>query len=212
MADPKLKLSRKTTPSNAAVEEQELLLQLKSGDIHAFEELYHRYKNRLAGKFLQLLKSEALAQDALQDLFAKIWEIRETIDPQQSFPAFLYRIATNLAHSTFRRASLESSPRTQLKIGYTEAYSHVEEDLFQKERVKIVQDAIAKLPERQRQVFVMHKIEGKTHKEIAEELNISLSAINNHITRANKFLSEVLEPKIWFILLALSSNDYFDLF
>ncbi|MBL1410208.1 RNA polymerase sigma factor [Sphingobacterium faecale] len=207
-----MKRSRKTPQSNKAVEEHELLLQLKSGDIHAFEELYHRYKSRLAGKFLQLLKSEVLAQDALQDLFAKVWDVRATIDIEQSFPAFLYRIATNLAHSIFRRASLESSPRTLLKIGYTEAYSHVEEDLFQKERVKIVEDAIAKLPERQRQVFVMHKIEGKSYKEIAEELNISLSAINNHITRANKFLSENLEPKIWFILLALSSNDYFDFF
>lgn len=196
----------------AQLAEDVLLIQLKSGDVKAFEELYNRYKHRLAGKLLQLLKSEELAQDALQDLFAKIWEVRESLDPEQSFSAFLYRIATNLALTAFRRATRETSPKTLLKIGYSESYTHVEEKLISKERVKIIKDALDLLPERQRQVFVMHKIDGKSYKEIAEELNISLSAINNHITRANKQLSEILGPNAWFIVVALlvSGPDWLD--
>lgn len=192
--------------------EDVLLIHLKSGDVKAFEELYNRYKHRLAGKFLQLLKSEELAQDALQDLFAKIWEVRENLDPEQSFPAFLYRIATNLAFTAFRRATLESSPKTLLKIGYSESYTHVEEKLISKESVKLIKDALDLLPERQKQVFVMHKIDEKSYKEISEELKISLSAINNHITRANKHLAEILGRDAWFVLLALSAGgaDWLD--
>lgn len=203
----------KTVQNFSDFEEKELLFLLKSGDVRAFEEIYTRYKVRLAGKFIHLLKSEELAQDALQDLFSKIWEVRETIDPEQSFVAFLYRIATNLAHNVFRRAAREGNVMDKLKAGYRETYNHIEESVIRKENIDLVRQALKQLPERQREVYILHKIEGKSYKEISEQLQISLSAINNHITRANHQLIKILGSKAWFvILLSITSIDYSDFF
>lgn len=77
--------------------EKELLRRLRDGDELAFKEIYETYAPRLAVRLLQLLRSEELARDILQDLFIKIWEVRHTINPELSFAALLYKMAANLS-------------------------------------------------------------------------------------------------------------------
>ncbi|SEM43712.1 RNA polymerase sigma-70 factor, ECF subfamily [bacterium A37T11] len=182
------------------------LAQLKNGDHRAFEALYHHYKKPLTGKFLRLLKSDELAQDALQDLFTKIWEMREQINPEQAFGALLYKMAQNLVTDLYRRAGRDEQLREHLLLGAQIDYSHIEETLVSKENIAIVQQALQQLPPRQREVFVKHKLEGKSYKEISEELGISPSAINNHVYRATQTLIKLLNPGLLILLALLSAS------
>ncbi|SEO05378.1 RNA polymerase sigma-70 factor, ECF subfamily [bacterium A37T11] len=172
--------------------EKQLLVRLRDGDRQAFDQLYHAYAGRISAKLLHLLKSRDAAQDILQDTFIKVWEVRATIDPELSFVSFLYKIATNLASNAFRKEFRESRMRTGVQHSSTEGYSHVEEQLFRKEAQELLKQALDQLPPRQRQVFVMHKLEGKSYKEIGEELGITDSAINLHIQRAGKKLEAII--------------------
>jgi RNA polymerase sigma factor (sigma-70 family) len=85
------------------INERELLLQLRNGDYHAFKKIYEIYAGRLSYKLLQLLQSEELAEDILQDIFVKVWEIRDTINPDLGFGALLYKMASNLSKNEYRR-------------------------------------------------------------------------------------------------------------
>lgn len=185
--------------------EKQVLKRLRDGDRQAFDSIYNTYAGKIAAKLLQLLKSEEAAQDVLQDTFVKVWEVRASIDPELSFVSFLYKIASNLSSNAFRKELRENRMRIGARHSNPEVYSHVEEQLFRKEEHELLHRALDQLPPRQRQVFVMHKLEGKSYSEISEELGIGNPAINMHIQRAGKNLEAILRSQngmLIFILLA----------
>ncbi|WP_333624264.1 RNA polymerase sigma-70 factor [Sphingobacterium siyangense] len=170
--------------------EKELINRIQSGDQVAFEQLYFQYAGKLTHRLLHLLKSEELAQDILQDVFLKVWEVRDRLDPELSFGAFLYTIAGNLCKNTFRKAL--SHQLYESAHGFEEAYSPVEQHLERKEAELALESALSKLTTRQKEVFTLHKIEGKSYKEISELLGISPNTINQLIQQANKQLKATL--------------------
>lgn len=182
-------------------DEKELLRRLREGDEFAFKELYETYAPRLAAKLIQLLRSEDLAEDLLQDLFIKIWEVRQTINPELSFGALLYKMATNLSKNVYRRNVYDQLMHKQ--INPDEGHNPIEASLNQSEAKKLLQAALNKLTPRQREVYVMHKIDGLSYQEIGRKLNISASAINHHIQEANKQLRNILKSNHIFIIAIL---------
>ncbi|WP_412467084.1 RNA polymerase sigma factor [Pedobacter sp. KLB.chiD] len=181
--------------------EKELLIGLKCGDKIAFKQLYEIYSGRLASKLIYLLKSEELAQDILQDVFLKIWINREMIDIELSFGAFLYKIATNLSRNVIRKNVYDQLMRLEVE---KEEFYHPMEDNDEADQAKaILEQAMDQLTDRQREVYTLHKLEGLSYQEISEKLNISLSAINHHIQKANKQLKVILKSRSFelFILL-----------
>lgn len=183
------------------IDEKALLIELKRGDKIAFKQLYEVYSGKLASKLIYLLKSEELAQDILQDVFLKIWINREMIDTELSFGAFLYKIATNLSKNVIRKNVYDQLMRDE--VGKEEVYHPMEEDEDAEQAKAILDQAMDQLTERQREVYTLHKLEGLSYQEISEKLNISLSAINHHIQKANKQLKAVLKSRSFelFILL-----------
>ncbi|MFD2582901.1 RNA polymerase sigma factor [Pedobacter vanadiisoli] len=188
----------KSTP---IIAEKELLTGLKAGDKVAFKQLYEVYSGRLASKLIYLLKSEELAQDVLQDVFLKIWINREMIDTELSFGAFLYKIATNLSKNVIRKNVYDQLMRHQ--IGQEEVYHPMEEGDDAEQAKAILDQAMDQLTDRQREVYTLHKLEGLSYQEISEKLNISLSAINHHIQKANKQLKAVLKSRSFEIFILL---------
>lgn len=181
--------------------ERELLLALQQGSRQAFEQIYHIYALRLTAKLIQLVKSEEIAQDLLQDIFIKIWEMRSEIQVDRSFSAFLYTIATNLSYNSFRSAIREQNRLS--KLYKNDSYSHIEEDLEFNETHRLFEEALQQLTTRQREVYTMHKLDGKSYKEISESLQISHSAINQHIQAANKLIKSFMKSRLPSVLLVI---------
>lgn len=181
--------------------EKELLTKLKSGDKIAFKQLYQLYSDRLASKLIYLLKSEDLAQDILQDVFLKIWINREMIDAELSFGAFLYKIATNLSKNVIRKNIYDQVMR--LEVGQEAVYHPMEEGDDAEQAKAILDQAMDQLTDRQREVYTLHKLEGLSYQEISEKLDISVSAINHHIQKANKHLKAVLRSRSFEIFILL---------
>lgn len=185
--------------TNPNMDEKDLLLRLRDGDELAFEQIYNQYAQRLSIKLVQILKSEELAQDILQDAFTRLWEIRGQIDAELPFSAFLYRIATNMSYNVYQRALKE---QIVLKQSYqSESYDHIERHIDNKELNGLLQQALDTLTPRQREVYTLHKVEGLSYKEISEQLHISASAINHHIQEANRQLRIFLRPYHGLLLL-----------
>ena len=182
-------------------DEKELLQKLRDGDENAFNQLYQIYARRLASKLIYLLKSEELAQDVLQDVFLKIWSSREMIDPELNFGALLSKMATNLSKNVFRKNLYDQS---LLSLMDPEASYNPIDDADNASQAKAVLEmALSKLTERQRDIYILHKLDGRSYKEISEQLNISVSAINHHLQKANKQLKAILKSQSLQILILL---------
>lgn len=170
------------------VDERELLARLREGDENAFVVIYDRYKSALAVRLLYLLKSDALAEEALQDLFMRVWTLRESIDPEKSFKAYLYRIATSIAYDTFRRAKRQRRVFDELAAANNGWYSHVEEAIINAENRVLLEAMLERLPSKRRKVFMACKLEGKSYKEVAAQFAISTTTVNDHVQKATQYL------------------------
>ena len=175
---------------NLLQDEKEIINQLQKGNVHAFEMLYLIYSPRLYGRLLKLVKSDIHAQEILQDVFVKIWEQRNNLDPEKSFRSFLYKIAENKAHDFFRKTARDKTLETQLIRQSTTNYSVIEKYKSNEDDLATLQKAIEDLPPQRKQVFRLCKLEGKSYKEVSELLDISVSTISDHIVKGTKSVRE----------------------
>lgn len=188
--------------------DEHLLSSLKSGDEKAFETIYQQFSGRLYGSLLNLVKSEEIARELLQDVFLKVWEKRELIDPGRSFRSYLFRIAENRAYDFFRKVASDKELERRLLMLSAVTYSHVEEMLIRKEADDLMQRAIEALPPRRRQVFRLCKLEEKSYEEVAGQLEISISTISDHIVKATHFIRKYYSKHQELLLVACLCSLY----
>ncbi|SDL22841.1 RNA polymerase sigma-70 factor, ECF subfamily [Pedobacter sp. ok626] len=172
------------------LDEDLLLIELKSGSQIAFRYFYDKYHLQLYRKLLKMVQVDVIAEELLQDLFMKIWQKRELIDPNQSFKAYLYRIGEHIVCDHFRKLAREIKIERELNLNEID-FSEFNEEGPQTEAVqKVINEAINTLPTQQQTVFKLCKIEGKSYEEVSKLLDISHATINTHISRASKRVKE----------------------
>ena len=174
--------------SHDNLDEKDLLVLIKQGDERAFEELVCRYKRPIAKNMLRFLKSVELTEEALQDLFMKLWINRAHLNVDQPLRPYLFRIAENLIYDLFRKATRDQKLQAHLQQQYTETFCHVEEQVIAQETNELIKQALDQLPVQRRKVYILCKMEGLTYQEAATELGISTATVNDHIRKANRLL------------------------
>ncbi|MDR2285736.1 MAG: RNA polymerase sigma-70 factor [Sphingobacterium sp.] len=187
------------------LKEKQWLERLQHGDRSAFELFYRQYRDHILSHLLFLLKSEDLAKDVAQDTFLTVWEKHYSVDPQKPFKSLLYTIATNKAYDLFRRASTNRRIYQQLKPLFKDTSNQVEEYILQKEHAAQLHLFLERLPEQQRKIFILVKLEGYNYREVADMLHITPHTVNTHLKRAYIFLRReiVNNPDLLTIFLSL---------
>lgn len=170
--------------------ERELLLQLRAGDKDSFAQLYDLYSPRMFGFLLKLTKKDETAREILQEVFIRLWEKRGTLDPDKSFRSYLFRIAENCVVDFFRKAALDKKLGKQLMDLASERYLHVEENIYEREKNAILNQAINLLPPQRKRVFELCKVEGKSYKEVSLMMGISVSTISDHLLKATRAIRQ----------------------
>lgn len=173
------------------IDEKELLIGLREGNKSAFEEIYDRYKIKLTGNLLRMLKSQELVEDVMQDIFMGLWVNRKNIDPERSLKPYLFRIAANKAKDIFRKAGNEQKFRKFLLPHWQEDYNHIEELLNNRENQELLQSLLDRLSPQQKTIYILCKIEGKSYREVSDALQISETTVNTHIRNANVVLRDL---------------------
>lgn len=168
---------------------------LKAGDIAAFERLFERYSGVLNRFSKKILKSGHDADEVVQDTFLKIWEKRYRISPDQPFRSYLFTIALNIIRKRF----LAKAREDKFKIGlYDELLLASAEETADRnfsDYMRFVEEEILRLPEKRKEIFILHKKEGLTVDEVAAYLNLSPKTIENQITAAIKAIRDGLLSK-----------------
>lgn len=154
----------------------------------AFSELYVRYKDKLHYFCLSLLKSEEETNDIVQEIFIRLWESRIFINPDLSFSSFLYTIARNRILNYFRDMDIDAKAKSILAQNKPVEEDVIESDLIYTEYQNILKEAIEQLSPQRKKIFNMSRMDNLTHKEIAEQLGISVNTVQEHISESLRFI------------------------
>jgi RNA polymerase sigma-70 factor (ECF subfamily) len=164
--------------------EKELLRKVAAGDELAFGQLFHTWRNKLYFFILRIIDSPSLTEDLVQDIFVKIWVNRETLSTIANIGAYLYTIARNEAITGMRRKARETIILAELRMVTTAAGLPVDEALLHKQVQEKLQSIINQLPPQQKLVYTLTREQGLRQEEVASQLHISVSTVQNHMTQA----------------------------
>lgn len=161
-----------------------MLELLRSGDETAFTELYKRYWERLYVVASHTLGSHQEAEEAVHDVFLKIWKMRETIVIRETLQQYLavavkYEVISRLRKQLRRRQLFEKFEQDAVVIN-----DPTGEFIREKELLAELETTIRALPEKCQIVFRLSRGQGYTHREIARELGLSENTIESHMSRA----------------------------
>lgn len=187
---------------------KEMLQRLRDSDQRSFDRVYSDYSSHITAHLISLLKSRELAQEVAQDTFIALWVNREAIDPEKSIKSYLFKIATNKTYNLFKRAAHDKKLREHMLPILEEGHNNIDAYIQAKDNQEFVASLLEKMPEKQREVYRLFKIEGYSYQEISDSLGISHSTINTHISRANQFLKSTIKnnPEILIALLFMGST------
>lgn len=167
-----------------ALKDEALFSQMRLNDSKAFEVLFKRHYKPLCRRVNAMLNDEEATEDVVQALFIKIWESRDSINTPDSVAAYLFTAARNRALNYIKSQARKSTNEVPLSTHHDEADYRTEEQMDAKELQKALYAAIDELPEKRREVFVLSRFEGKSYKEIAEIMNISVKTVEAQMGKA----------------------------
>lgn len=177
-------------PADVADEDDALVRASVAGDLAAFEALYRRHLGRVHGLIVRLVGHHgARAEDLTQEAFVRAWRALPGYRFASSFGTWMYRLAANTALMELR------SRRAQPAFDAADAVlDHAAPDATDAGALaRDLGQAVATLPPRARAVLVLHDVEGWTHQEIADELEMAVGSSKAQLHRARRLLRARLE-------------------
>ncbi|RKU13666.1 hypothetical protein C6502_04705 [Candidatus Poribacteria bacterium] len=184
------------------VEDEILVAQFQAGRPDAFDDLMKRYKGQIYAYLLRSVKNYEDAEELTIEVFFKAYRALDTWKPQARFSTWLYKIAHNLsidfhrAKSRRQTYSLDDEEFVLEEPTAVDLWSNPEWDIEEKDRHRVIREAIDQLSPKQKEVFMLNRYQGLQIKEITEVLGMAEGTVKIHLHRAVKKLQTLLLP-LW---------------
>lgn len=173
----------------------EVLWKMRDGDHDAFRTVYLAYVKQILTFIKYLTRSEVEAEEITQQVFVKIWEKRETIDPALPFSGYIFTIARNAALQYWRsldnRVLLPAEEYADRLYNISDG-AYADSHVIKSETELLVQIAVSRMPQMQRKVYEMSVVEGLSTEEISDKLKISNSTVFSYLSVARKQIKELI--------------------
>lgn len=183
---------------SAASARAELLIEWlersRTGDTQAMGAIYDHFKSSLYSLALRYTRNHAVAEDLLQDIFVKVFSNLHTLDNDNTFVGWLYRVAVNTCLSylrTHKRIFQKEVPFEKAEEYISHKNSHRPEDMMN----KTLDEAIQGLSPRLKSVFMLHDIQGFKHEEVAQIMDCSVGTSKSQLFKARIKIRKHLEKK-----------------
>lgn len=179
----------------------ELMLDLKRGNVNAFNDLVTRHQGPLVNFFYRLTWDRAGSEDMAQEVFLRVFRHARDYEPKAKFTTFLYRIARNLWIDRLRSAgaapkttSLDHAEDDDRRLSESLAADGrgAEEEAETREMVEALKKAIERLPEEQRIVIVLAEHQGMKYEQVSEVLDIPVGTVKSRMHAAVAKLRELM--------------------
>ncbi len=182
--------------------DKELVVEFRRGNEAAFEELTSRYTVKAFGLALRLTRSREDAEEVLQDVFVTVYKKISGFEDKSSFSSWLYRITVNSALMKLRKRrqtqritpveDLCAAERDYVLNARDEKAIPLDEASAQRALMRALTEAIEKLPEEYRPVFVLRDVDGLSTRQVGKMLNLSAPAVKSRLHRSRMILRKRL--------------------
>ncbi len=169
-----------------------LLRRVARGEAPALAELIRRHQTRLYHLSYRLLRDPLEAEDALQEVFLKVYEHAGGFEPKGTVSAWLHRITANHCLNRLRQKRPQESLDEEDAPPLASSGATPLEALEERELAVRLEELLAALPENQRRALILKRFGGLSYEEIAELLGLSASAVDGLLKRARQFLKKAL--------------------
>lgn len=179
-------------PMSTKQSEEALLQAVASGSRTAFSDLYERHLNglcRYAGLFVQ---SPEEAEEIVQEVFVRIWARRATLPQVASFKAYVYQITRNLMVDYWRQQQRQTLHWQQFQAESATS-EPADTALIFRQDYQMAQQAIAQLPPKRKQIFLLKTQQELSLDEIAQQLSISKPVVKKQLYAATAFVKAYLQ-------------------
>ena len=180
---------------NSMLSEEEIIAGCKLGKRKAQHELYNRYSGSMFGVALRYSRNKSEAEDVLQESFIRIFKYIKSFEGrnQGSLSAWIKTIVINttLSYNRNNKKHHYTEDVDEVQVGENPVFD-ISSDSDTDERKNKIMKAMQQLPHGYRTVFNLYSLEGYTHKEIAEILDISENTSKSQLSKARKYLRNLL--------------------
>ena len=173
----------------------ELVEKCKANNRRAQKEIYQLYAKPMFNVCCRIVNNQEEAEDILQEAFIKMFQSIGSYRQESSFGSWFKRIVVNSALNQIKKDQRIAENLEKLKNETAEEIPEEEESSLPNYSVNQIQNAMELLPEGYRIVFSLYLFENYSHKEIAEELEISESTSKSQLNRAKKKMRELLSDE-----------------
>jgi RNA polymerase sigma-70 factor (ECF subfamily) len=189
--------------------DRQLIAKMIDGEVGGYEQLFKKYYAPLCGFAMKYVRDHEAAQDIVADVFYKLWNKRENMKRDVEIKPYLY-VATKNTSLNYLKTSARNVDVEEETFGNYFVETRTAEDEIEFDDMKArLQETIAALPPKCREVFVLSRYEDLSYKEIAAKLGISVKTVENQMGKALKRLRIGLAKYIKVIIVLLSMN-FFD--
>lgn len=165
-------------------DEASVLLAMAQGDETDFVQIFRNYQDHIFKVAYQFVKSQALAEEVVQDIFLKVWEKRADLTDLDSFRNWLFIVSRNYLYNYMQRMALDKSVRKRWMTEHPLYENSSDYSLREAKFSEFLSGIISSLPAQQQRVFRLAREEYLSYAEIAQRLSISPNTVRIHMSRA----------------------------
>lgn len=183
-------------------DEKVLFDNIKKGDLHSFEILFHHYYGLLCSFAEKYTQDHITAEEIVQDFFVRLWEKREQINIETSVKSYFYQSVKNLCLNYIQHQKIKEKHHLAI-LSEHETMDNSEDAFLEINLAEKIEESILSLPEKRREIFKLSRESGLKYHEIAKKLNISIKTVEAQMNLAIKHLKNKLKDYITLLLIIL---------
>ncbi len=183
------------------IEIERIIIRLKNGEIDALKSLHEKFSTALYRTCRRYYLSHEDAEEVVQDVMLLVWEKRHELRTDLSFTAYISTIARHATFKKVRKKIIYYTIDNYLQDERTATPVNAEDEIIGVETEKIIETLIADLPAKKQKVYIMSRVEGLSHEEIAEKIGLSKRTVESHIYQTNLLIKQKLNLDSYAILL-----------
>ena len=185
-------------------EDAVLIRRALTGDQKSYRKLRQKYHEPIYNLIYRMIRDKDEVEDLTQEAFIKAFMSLSSFNDEFAFSTWLYKIATNNCIDYIRRKKLQTfsidKPIESKESDYTyelpDSTYEPDQELIERQRKKLLEDAINSLPAKYRHVIHLRHVEEKEYQEIAAILRLPLGTVKAHIFRAREMLNKYLRDRL----------------
>ena len=180
----------------AADSDAELMVRFQQGERECFDLLFQKYRRPLVSFTFRFAGRRDVAEELAQDIVGKCYRAASSYQPQARFSSWLFRIARNHCLNALRRGEHRAAVAVLDEGSQAAAGSSPEAEAEGRDMQRLVNEALAALPEKQRTALVLARLQHMPYEEIAAAMETSVSAVKSLLNRARRQLLARIGPHL----------------